>query len=151
MFFYIRFILVWIVWLIFADKKRWRELFPVSIFAGYLGLITDVVIAEGFKLWEYRNGNIIFAEVSDDLGTYIVVTYLFIQLLPKHKTVRNMLLYWFIWTTLAIGIEWIHIHSGHMIHNKWWNHGCSYLMDWLLFWLFYEFHKLFRLKELSRN
>jgi len=27
LFWYIRFALEWTIWLIFADKKRWRELF----------------------------------------------------------------------------------------------------------------------------
>lgn len=150
MFFIIRFILVWTVWFIFADKKRWRELFPVSIFAGYLGLITDMIIEEQLKLWEYQGEFKEFAEVSDDIGIYIVVTYLFIQWLPQCKT-RASLLYWFLWTSFAIAIEWIHIVTGHMEHHKWWNYGWSYACDWFLFWLFYQFHKIFRLKLLSKD
>jgi hypothetical protein len=151
MFFYIRFILCWTIWYLFADKKRWRELFPVSIFAGYLGLITDVIVEDRIKLWEYRKGNILFAEISDDMGIYLVVTYLFIQWLPHHKTILTMLFYWFIWAALAIGIEWIHIYTGHMALHKGWNLGYSYLTDWFLFWLFYQFHKVFRLTQLSKN
>lgn len=148
MFFYIRFILVWTTWLIFADKRRWRELFPVAFFAGYLGLMADVVM-NYYKLWEYRNGNILFADISDNIGIYLVATYLFIQWLPHHKTAWNMLLYWFIWTSFTIGIEWLHIRTGYMVHREWWNLGYSYLADWFLFWLFYQFHKVFRLKELN--
>jgi hypothetical protein len=151
MFFFIRFILVWTIWLLFADKKRWRELLPVAIFAGYLGLITDVAMDENYKLWEFKKANEALAQVSDDTGIYIVVTYLFIQWLPQHKTVLKMFLYWFTWVTLAIGIEWIHVSTGHMIHHKWWNFGYSYLADWTLFWLFYQFHKIFGLKKLSKD
>lgn len=40
-FFYIRFIVSWTCCLIFADKSRWREITPVSIFASFLGVISD--------------------------------------------------------------------------------------------------------------
>jgi hypothetical protein len=56
MFFIIREIIVWCTWLIFADKKRWRELLPVSIFAGNLGLTTDVALQE-YMLWDYQDIN----------------------------------------------------------------------------------------------
>jgi len=43
---------------------------------------------------------------------------------------------------MAIGIELIFIvATDHLKYDKWWNAGCSYLADWFLYWLFYEFHK----------
>jgi PAS domain S-box-containing protein len=36
-----------------------------------------------------------------------------------------------------------------MSHYKWWNLGWSYLSRWVLFWLFYQFHKQLRLAKLS--
>jgi hypothetical protein len=54
MFFVFRFILVWTIWLIFADKKRWKELFPVGIFAGLLGSTTDSMSTH-YKLWHYQS------------------------------------------------------------------------------------------------
>ena len=54
-FWYIRFALEWTVWLVFADKKRWRELFPVGLMAGLCGATTDIFIPH-CSLWKY-DGN----------------------------------------------------------------------------------------------
>ncbi|OCL26564.1 hypothetical protein U472_11280 [Orenia metallireducens] len=150
MFFIGRFTLVWIIWLIFADKKRWRELFPTAIFAGLLGSITDNIM-DFYKLWDY-NDNIIAKEllvIFDDLGIYIVSTYLFIQWLPKEKNFKNLFKYILSWTTITLSIEAIHIYTGHMYHYNFWNLGWSYLADWLLFFLFYFFYKQFQFDKLN--
>ena len=150
MFFVVRCIIVWIVWLIFADKTRWRELFPVGFFASLLGAITDIMICS-YPLWEYHAAGFDkhFIKLMDDLGIYIVVTYLFIQYLPRKRTYGNMFCYWFFWTGLAITIEWIHIVTGHMHHHLWWNLKWSYGADWFLFWLFYKYHQVFRFERLA--
>ena len=55
-FWYIRFALEWTVWLILADKKRWRELFPVGFMAGLYGDTTDI-LSPYCSLWKY-DGNV---------------------------------------------------------------------------------------------
>lgn len=145
MFFISRFIIAWALWLIFADKKRWREIFPICFFAAHLGGTTDIIMRH-YELWSYNGAHTLVRELMDDWETYIVVTYLFIQWLPKQQTFWNLFKYFFIWTTVAIGIEWIHVITGKMEYYKWWNMGCSYLSDWFLFWLFYKIHKLFTKK-----
>lgn len=153
MFFIGSFIISWAVWLVFADKKRWRELFPVALLAGFAGALSDVLM-ERYKLWMYyTNGKeqAGMIETLDDLGIYVVVTYLFIQWLPKNKTIWKMTGYWFIWTAIVIGIEWIYVKTGHMKHHNWWTFWHSYIADWLLFWLFYQYHKDFRLKKLNEE
>jgi PAS domain S-box-containing protein len=149
MFFIIRFIIVWIIWMLFADKKRWRELFLVALFGGFLGLITDILVLANFKLWAYHDSFIWRAYLLDDLGIYMVTIYLFIQWLPKQKTFSRMFFYWFLWSGFCLGIEWIHLFTNNMSHYKWWNLGWSYLFGWFLFWLFYQFHKIFRLEKLN--
>jgi len=150
MFFIISFIIELLIWLIFADKTRWRELLPVGFFAGFLGSMTDTIVCY-YRLWDYHDPSIpnVILELGDDLTIYIVITYLFIQWLPKKRKFWNMLLYWFIWTGLAITIEWIHIATGHMHHHKW-TYIYSYGADWLLFWIFYKYHQIFKLEKLSR-
>jgi len=145
MFWLIRFILEWSVWLVFADKKRWREIFPVCILACMLAWITDAS-THHYKLWEYDMGFI--SELSNSFGIYIVVTYLFIQWLPDRRFFMRMLAYWFIWTTVAISIEYIHLKTGHMTHHQWWTLWHSYIADWVIFWLFYQYHKVFQLAKL---
>jgi len=149
MFFWLRSVITWSAWLLLADKKRWRELLPLCFFASYLGVLSDILMGF-YPLWEYAGHEHQLVRImGDDLSLYIVVPYLFIQWLPRQQSPGRMAAYWFAWTALCIAIEWIHIHTGHMVYLQWWNIGCSYLADWLLFWLFYRFYKLFRLHRLS--
>jgi hypothetical protein len=149
-FWYIRFVIEWIVWLIFADKKRWRELFPVSFFASLLEATTDV-ITHHIPLWSYDGNCSFIPHLLNDWGLCIVLTYLFIQWLPQHQTLWKMLLHWSIWTTIAITIEWIHVKTGHMAYHNGWSLWISYGADWILFSMLYQFHKIFHLEKLSRQ
>lgn len=149
MFFTMNFIIFWTIWIIFADKNHWREFFPVCLLASFLGLSTDVLM-NYYQLWGYTGSEhsllIIFA---DDLGVYVVVTYLFIQWLPIQRTPRKMLAYWFAWTTFTIFVEKIYSVTGHMYYQQWWTSWHSYFADWFLFWVFYKFHEILYLERLS--
>ena len=150
MFYVARCILAWSIWLLFADKKRWRELFPVCIFASFLGFFSDEIIEE-YPYWEYLDDFVppLYLELGDEFEIYPVVVYLFIQWLPKQQSLLNMLTYWFIWTGIAILVEYVHISTGHMEHLNGWSYWHSYIADWILFWLFYKFHEVFQLRKLS--
>jgi len=152
MFFIVSCIIVLGTWLIFADKTRWRELIPVSFFAGFVGSLTDTIVCH-YRLWDYYDPLIPqpILMLGDDLTIYIVVTYLFIQWLPTKRKFWNMVLYWFMWTAVAITIEWIHIKTGHMDHHLWWSYWHSYVADWLLFFIFYKYHQIFQFEKLSRT
>lgn len=152
MFFIISFSIAWTAWLILADKSRWRELFIVGIFASLLGTITDLLMLH-FKYWHYHEANTspLIIYFFDDFSLYIVVPYLFIQWLPRQQTFINMVKYFFIWTALTISTEFFFIITNHMDHYKGWNLGYSYLADWGLFWIFYQFHKIFKLEKLRNN
>ncbi|MDF9409733.1 hypothetical protein L7E55_15480 [Pelotomaculum isophthalicicum JI] len=133
-----------------ADKKRWRELFIVSILASFLGCITDEIMHH-YTLWQYKNGHPLLINMADDFGVYAVVTYLFIQWLPKNQTFQIMFGYLLAWTSFAISIELLYYFSNHLVYYQWWNSWHSYVADWFLFLLFYQFHKVFNLKELSQK
>lgn len=150
MIFITTFILAWTTWIIFSDKRRIKEILPVSVFAVALGAITDTIVHH-YKLWSYHSKiiNHIAIDILDELGIYIVVTYLFIQFLPREKSFKNMFIYIFKWSTFAIIIEFIHLKLGNMKHHKFWNLGWSYLCDWILFLLFYSYHEILGLKKLS--
>lgn len=152
MFFIIRDFIFWLIWVLFADKKRWRELFVVAIFAALLGTLTDHLMHH-YKLWHYsteENIGKVLVEAIDDFGIYTVTAYLFIQMLPNQHTFWNMLRYLFIWSSITITIEWVHVVTGHMRHLKWWTYLYSFIADWFLFWIFYKFHQVFELKKLSQ-
>lgn len=148
MFYIMVFLASWVLWLLFADKSRWRELFPVSLFASLLGALTDCVMHH-YKLWDYPHQNSLLPELLDDFGVYMVVTYLFIQWLPKKKTFRNLFGYWVLWTGFTVGTEWMHVATNHMVYFKWWSIGCSFIADWILFVIFYMYHQIFRFQRLN--
>jgi|GEM_PF-655146 hypothetical protein len=148
-YYYIRFAIEWIVWLTFADKKRWREILPVCFFASLFSAVTDTLVHH-YPLWMFDYSISAIPELLDDFGIYIVVTYLFIQWLPSHHTLWRMLSYWFVWTSLAISIEFIHLKTGHMTYHQWWKIWYSYIADWILFWIFYQYYKAFKFEKLSQ-
>jgi hypothetical protein len=149
-FWYINFAIEWLMWLIFADKRRWRELFSVSFFASLLMATTDV-ITHHISFWSYDCNNSFIPHLFNEWGLSIVFTYLFIQWLPQHQTLWLMFWYWFIWTAVAIIIELIHVKTGHMTYNNGWSLWLSYVADWVLLWVLYQFHKMFRLEKLSSH
>ena len=149
MFWILRFILFWAVWFVFADKKRWREILPVCILASFFGATTDNLVHHYYPwIYDTMQTNIV-ADITDDWSVYPIVTYLFIQWLPRERSFRKMFSYWFIWTGVAIGIEEVHLITGHMSYPTWWNLGWSYLADWILFWLFYQYYKILRFERVS--
>jgi hypothetical protein len=147
-FYYIRFALTWVFWLLFADKHRWRELFTVGIFATFLDGFADI-LSFHYPLWKYQPQNSVVPDLFDNIGIYLIVPYLFIQWLPKDHTVLRMFVYWFLWTAFAISVEWIHIRTGYMTYDLWWRIEYSYLADWVIYWLLYKFHRVFKLEKLN--
>lgn len=141
MFWTIRFVFFWVIWFLFADKTRWREMIPVCILASLLGSLTDI-LTHYYPLWSYDNT--MWAELSDDLSVYPVVVYLFIQWLPQKRSQWILFTYGFVWTFCAILIELYHVYAGYMSYPTGeWNLMCSYVADWMLFGIFYRFHQSF--------
>jgi hypothetical protein len=150
-FFYMRFLISWTCWLFFSDKARWKEMVPVCAFALCLSLISDQIVDWYVIYWEYYgNEPKIIRKLLDDFDVYIIVTYLFIQWLPEKRSFFKMFSYWFAWTALAISIEYIHVKTGHMAHYNGWTFWHSYISDWILFWLFYQYHKILQLEKLAK-
>jgi len=149
MFYILWFILAWIIWLFFADRSRWREILPVCTFAQTLALATDVLTFY-YPLWEYLGPSYLI-HLGNTLAIYPVVTYLFIQWLPKNQTTKSIIGYWLIWTTLSVILELIFVTSGHMQYPLWWNTWHSCAADWILYWVFYQYHRILKLEILSQN
>jgi len=149
MFWIIRFAAEWLVWLIFADKKRWREIFPVSLLATAYGATTDIII-DHYRLWQYDDQTSMLPALVNTWGIYVVVAYLFIQWLPTHKTFMRMCGYWFVWTGAMIIFEWFHFITGHITYPMWWTIYHSYFADWILFTIFYQYYKVFQFERLSQ-
>lgn len=137
-----RLIFDWVLWLIFADKKRWKEILPVCFFASWVSYIVESQIYHNWQLWSY-SGQPNIALAINGFGIYIVVTYLFIQWLPENRTAANLFYYLFLWTAVCIVFEYFHLLTGNFMYHKWWNLAYSYLADWILFYGFYKYYLLF--------
>lgn len=149
MFFILRFSLAWFVWLLCADKFRWRSLGLIGIFAALLGSIADIIIYH-YPFWAYPSSdNTLFIDLSDNLSIYIVAAYLFVQWLPNNQCFSRMFSYWFIWTAIALVIEWLHLKLGYMSYNLGWTLTISYFTNWIFFTVLYTIYRVFRLEKLD--
>ncbi len=137
------FVVSWICFFVFADKKRVAEISPTCLLAMYLACATDLLVHH-YELWDYpapSKMQTFWRHLMHDFSVYPIVTYLFLQTLPKKQTFATVTLHIFYWSILAILIEWIAIKTGSMKHKLWWSFYCSYLSDWILFLIFYFHHK----------
>lgn len=138
------FILSWLCFIFFADKKKFFAFSPTCYIAIILGLITDILINH-YPLWTYPADTVFqkcIRHYLDDLGVYFVVTYLFLQTLPKRKTLMTIAIHIFLWTIPSISLEIIALSTNSMEHGLWWSLYLSYGADWVLFALFYLHHRM---------
>jgi hypothetical protein len=138
------FVISWICFFIFADKKKFHLFYPTCLFASYLACATDFLLTEHYVLWDYPEGTKMQTysyHLMQQLGVYFVVSYLFLQNLPQRKHTFTLFRYVFYWTLLALLIEWLATTTGFMKYGKWWKLGWSYLCDWLLYFIFFFHHR----------
>ncbi|MDN4494708.1 CBO0543 family protein [Ureibacillus aquaedulcis] len=138
----VTFIISWIAYLFFSDKKKFH-LYVLTAYIGIiLALITDLLMFV-YPLWNYPGTKLekFFIQLLNGFGLYFVVIYLFLQFLPKRQTVLTITRYIFFWSMFAIILEFIYLHIGFIEHGLWWNIMHSYIADLLLFVIFYLHHK----------
>jgi hypothetical protein len=137
------FVLSWITFIVFADKKKFRLFWSTCLFGMYLAATIDL-LADHYHLWDYPKGTQLEQysyHLMQQLGVYLVVIYLYIQSLPHKQNIVSMFRHILYWSLLALFLEWLAINIGFMEYKKWWNLGWSYLADWLLFLLLYCYFK----------
>ena len=146
--FLILFLVSWTAFFLFADRSRWRQFLPACMLAMLMSCISDVIVTD-YPLWLYHDPTQqvphLAINLFDDLGIYPVATYLFLQYFPHQATFRNRLLYFGVWTTGVILLEYVFCRMGWMMHKMWWNLLCSYFADWAIFYLLLRFSKYARL------
>lgn len=138
------FIVSWIAFIIFADKRKFFIFSPTCYVAIILGFATDLLIVH-YPLWSYPAQSCFSKCIRlylDDFGVYFVVTYLFLQTLPKKRSIISLIFHIFLWTLPSILLEGIALMTHSMEHDLWWSIFYSYFSDWILFMLFYLHHKL---------
>lgn len=138
----INFIISWLAFLSFSNKKK----FPVYVPTCYIGIIlalyTDLWILV-YPLWDYpgTEAETFFIQLLNAFGLYFVVNFFFLQSLPQKQTVLSVTLHIFYWSILVIILEMLYLYIGFIKHGLWWNIGFSYAADWILFVTFYLHHK----------
>jgi hypothetical protein len=138
------FIAVWLSFYMLVDRNRIGELLPSMIFAGYLGIITDILMLHN-RIWEYNHYKPLphwSVAFLFDIGIYAVVSGLYIQWLPEKRI--HQWFYTIPWTTGAILFEYAFIRTEYMHHHKGWTLLSSYLADWFIFYLIilqYHFYR----------
>ncbi|WP_373906667.1 CBO0543 family protein [Ureibacillus sinduriensis] len=136
------FIISWIAYLFFSDKKRFH-LYVFTVYIGIvLALITDLLMFV-YPLWHYPGSKVeqFFIQLLNGFGLYFVVIYFFLQLLPKIQTILSVARYIFYWSIFAIILELFYLYIGFIEHGLWWNIMHSYIADWILLFLFYLHHR----------
>lgn len=88
MFWIVALIFSWLVWFAAADKKRWKEILPVFIFASWLSFIVEAWMHNVYELWSY-SGLKIYPLFANALGIYIVVPYFFTIASPGKNVKKN--------------------------------------------------------------
>jgi hypothetical protein len=138
----ILFILSWLAFYIFGDKKRFRLYVVTGYVAIILAFITDLLMFV-YPLWQYPGTDVemFWIQLINSFGLYFVVTYFFLQTLPKSQTIFTVGKHIFYWSLFAIILEFILLSIGFIEHGLWWHLGWSYAADWFLFFIFYMHHR----------
>jgi hypothetical protein len=132
-----------LLFLIFGDKKKLPVFTHTSLVASLIATMTDLLMIP-YPLWNYpsqTSWNLFYKQMIHTFTVYPVVVYLFLQTLPRKQTFITVARHIFYWTIPCILLEWISLKIKYIEHGLWWNLGYSYLADWILFSLFYIYHK----------
>ena len=139
------FVLSWICFFIFADKKKYFLFAPTCYVALIFGLASDILVLHYPFLWDYpaaTKGPLLLKHLMDDFGAIFVFTYLFLQTLPKKQTIIMLSRHIFYWTLIGISIELIAFKTGNFKYGPWWNLGYSFVADVIFLFVFYGYYKL---------
>lgn len=118
-----------------ADISRFKELVPIILTGVFIRFLQHYIIVEWFQFWDFPGAKwkMIWIPISADLTFWPVVSYLFIQYLPKERH----LLYVSIWTIgMLVYLQvlmWLDVFS----FRKGWNLGFAGIMMFLWFGAIY--------------
>jgi hypothetical protein len=135
-----------LLFLLFGDKKKLPLFLPTCLFASLVATMTDLLMIP-YPLWGYPSvtpWSLYYRQLIHTFTLYPVVVYLFIQTLPKKQNFFTVARHIFYCTIPCIFLEWICLQIKYIEHKLWWNLGCSYISDWILFSWFYLYYKWLR-------
>ncbi len=136
------FIVVWFIFIRFADKKQFRTLYPTALVAMIMSLTSDIV-TQFNPLWTYQDSDTHFPQLLilllDDFGIYPVIAMLYVQRLPN--TFKKWAPYTFFWTGIGIGLEYILASEGYYGLHRGWSIAWSYIADWIIFTILTAHHR----------
>lgn len=79
----------------FADKDRFRAMFPICISAVFLRFLDHYILIDWFKLWVMhgQGWRTIWVPMFANLTIWPIAAYLYIQYLPKDKSFFRLFLH----------------------------------------------------------
>ncbi|WP_222429916.1 cupin domain-containing protein [Paenibacillus cremeus] len=136
MFYFLVFVISWLSFVCFAQKKRFGELYPTILIAMIMSLSSDVVTLL-FPLWQYQDVDTNYPLLSrvllDDFGIYPVIAYFYVQSLPSK--LNKWFMYTLIWSFAGISVEGLMLHLGYMVYSLGWSLLWSFVSNWIIFGL----------------
>lgn len=132
------------IFLIFIDKSKFIKFLPTCYFAGLLDLYTDLITAH-YPFWHYKSTKEIYQILihpMNTFGIYFVITYLFLQTLPKKQNIVSISLHIFYWLIPSLAIELLATNLGVLIYGHGWNTYYSFLADICIYLILYFHFKL---------
>ncbi len=136
-----------------ADLKRFRELLPIVFTGVYLRFLDHYILIDWLELWHIHGtlNSVLWLPMSADLTIWPVVTYLFIQYLPKIK-VWIYILSWSVLMYVYVRVLfWIDLYSA----KKGWLpiYSAFFMLSYFsLLFLFWKWlRKPYTIKKTSRS
>lgn len=118
-------LLFWLAFLLLLDRRRWRELYPTFLFAGFACSLGDL-LGTSYGLWTYHGYPLpLKQDLLGRLGGYPVLATLFIQHRPAGWRAR--LGYWLAWAAAATLGEWLFFARPGLV---------TYGHGWSIYWSF---------------
>ena len=150
--FFVAFNLIfWLLYILFADKQKLALFLPTCYFALIFSITSDLLV-QIYPLWEYpaKTGFGHFTRhILLDFGPYFVVTYFFLQTLPRIQTPKRIIIHLLLWSAGSVVIEYYLQHTHQIIYLKWWNLQFSFISDLILFAVFYAHHVWISKKQIN--
>jgi hypothetical protein len=117
--------------LVFADKRRFRELFPAILWTMYFRFVEQYILVDIVHLWSYDKvatplGKIMNMPVIVDVFFYPFLGYLYVQYYPSKRITR--LLYALIWAGAFTINEQIAAWVGIVKQHDGWSWFHSYVL-----------------------
>ncbi|MGO4890369.1 CBO0543 family protein [Anaerobacillus sp. MEB173] len=136
-------ILFFLMW-----RKRidFRHYYSTLLTISYLRFLEQFILVHILEVWEYDNlplpvASTIGAPILLNITFFPLLAYFFIKYIPKSRL--KILVYYFLWAFILLGVETSLIWTNYLEHKKEWNYLFSYYLAFSTFVVVHWQYKLF--------